>query len=544
MFLEPIGIILVVALWALINFVFNPKQSGVLSCGLTGFSGKSNFNMMKMKLLLYWNAIERGKDATGIFTPKTGIIKDNVEAKFYLASERMSQIKPDNVLIGHVRAKTVGLNIADNAHPFNYGDIVMAHNGTLNNHWSLGGSYGLELKNYDVDSQVIAKIISLNFQETPNGSNIKVLSQYDGAAALLFYNKEQDILYAWHDKERPLFYGYVGEDMYISSIETTLKVIECTGITEFPINTLHAIHNGVIIGTQTYERFIPAANKRKENCVMNINQLGTIKYNNIEYKTVPEGTTGFAAHIATHELVSGYWVRCDSNIWSQNNKEDTKSVIKDNWYFVLNQEASQNYHLKVRDEEGHIYEVSKNYLNLRDILPLRGSYVTAMNDLNLVENNKKIASKGQLFKVLTYTFGENTVYLEEPFTGERINCNVKFVRNSTVSEMSTLEGQLKLIEKSNKESNQQVINFDVIKTTGENNTDVKDINIETSDKDYFVDFGTFCDTITDINNKVDTIIMKYDRNEDVNEELEELSTVLITCYDIPTIALKVDDIKC
>lgn len=537
MFLNTVGIILIVAFWALIKFVINPKQSmGILSCGLTGFSGKNSFDIMKMKLLLYWNSIERGKDATGIFTPKTGVIKDNVEAKFYLTSERMAKIKADTLLIGHVRAKTIGVNTAANAHPFEYGDIIMAHNGTLSNHWSLAGTYDMAVKDFDVDSQIIANAINLNFQETPNGSNIKVLSQYDGAAALLFYNKDQDLMYAWHDKDRPLFYGYVGEDMYISSIEATLKVIECTDIKEFPINTLHAIKDGQIIGTQVYEKYVSISNKRKESVIMNLSQFGIATHNNIEYKTVPEGTTGIAAHVATPELVAGYWVECDSNIVA-------KPIVKGEWYFILNQQPTATYHLRVRDTEGNVYEVSKTYLNLRDFIPVRGSYVTTMNDLLLVENKKKVATKGQIFKVLTYTYGDSTIYLEEPFTGDRLNCNIKFVRNSTSDEIAILEGNLKMLEKANKDANQQVIDFDLIKTNSNTDVDVKDIAIE-SNKTYVVDFGAYCDTLLSISNIVDTMITKNECSEDINEELEQLSNLLITSYDVATIPLELDSIKC
>lgn len=535
MFLEPIGMILIVAIIQLINFVINPKQSNVLACGLAGFSGKDSFDFMKMKLLLYWNAMERGRDATGIFTPNSGTIKDNVEAKFYLDSERMSKIKPDKVLIGHVRAKTVGLNLQENSHPFEYGNIVMAHNGTLTNHWALVKQYDLKMVDYNVDSQVLADVISENFKETPNGSNIKVLSQYDGAAALLFYNKDQDILYTWHDKDRPLFYGFLDEGMYISSIKATLSVIGCTGITEFPVNTLHAIKDGKIIGTQVYERFISIATKSRENILTNAHTIKKVEHKGEWYNIIPEGYSGLTSTLATPELLAGYWLLCDSS-------RHNSGIERDSYYYCLGAvSATENWRLKVRDTKGNELEAYRSDFKVGDFIPIKGSYVTMMSTLTLKEDkSKKIAIKGNLFKVLSYSYGDNLIYLEEPYSGDRINCHVKYVRNSNKAEMSILEYNLREIEKYTKESNQQVIDFDnivnnVINSNSEDGTkDVKDIEV-TSNTIEFVDYGIYCDTLSAISSVVDDMTEKYNTNQDISLELDTLESMLINSYDVPTV---------
>ena len=55
--------------------IVNKQKTNRLYCGLIGFSGKTNFDKEKINLLMLWNSFERGKDATGIYTPKNGLVK-------------------------------------------------------------------------------------------------------------------------------------------------------------------------------------------------------------------------------------------------------------------------------------------------------------------------------------------------------------------------------------------------------------------------------------------------------------------------------------
>lgn len=209
-------------------------------CGLIGYSGKTNFDKDKISILMLWNAYERGKDATGIYTPKNDLNKNTDVASKFLTTIPFEE---DRLLIAHVRAKTVGANVDKNAHPFKVDNIVLAHNGTLKNYYGLTHKYSLPLNTYDVDSHIICAIIAKE-------KNFNVLSEIDGAAALLMHDTDNpNILYVFRNDERPLFKGIVDSNMYISSISEALEVIGCKNITEFKKDYLYTIVNGLIQGT-------------------------------------------------------------------------------------------------------------------------------------------------------------------------------------------------------------------------------------------------------------------------------------------------------
>lgn len=232
-----------ITLWNLISSIFylkNKPTKLTLYCGLIGYSGKKNFNKDKINLVMLCNSFERGRDSTGIYSPKNNLIKEADPAAKFL---RAKPFEEDKFLIAHVRAKTIGANIAKNAHPFMEGNYVLAHNGTLKNHWALLRKNDLSYATHDVDSHVICSIINKE-------KNFNVLSEIDGAAALLINDTEKpDILYVFRNGERPLFKGLLDGGMYISSLKEPLELIGCKNIKEFKENYLYTIKDGMIQGT-------------------------------------------------------------------------------------------------------------------------------------------------------------------------------------------------------------------------------------------------------------------------------------------------------
>jgi hypothetical protein len=102
--------------------------------------------------------------------------------------------------IGHNRAATKGVVNNLNAHPYEFGEIVGAHNGTLDNKsWkaleeSLGESFG-------VDSMaVIAHIAKFGIDAT--------IPLMQGAWSLVWYDKTDKTLNFIRNKERPMWFGY------------------------------------------------------------------------------------------------------------------------------------------------------------------------------------------------------------------------------------------------------------------------------------------------------------------------------------------------
>ena len=103
------------------------------------------------------------------------------------------------VAIGHNRAATVGKVVKENAHPFTFGHITGCHNGSL--------EYWDELEKddndqrFDVDSKAIFQTIARKGIE-------HTWKSFYGAAALVWWDSEQETLNFIRNSERPLYMAY------------------------------------------------------------------------------------------------------------------------------------------------------------------------------------------------------------------------------------------------------------------------------------------------------------------------------------------------
>lgn len=252
-------------------------------CGIFAWSGKDpkKFNKDKFDKLGIFN-IDRGKDSCGVSSDGEvyyGLNTEKLYSKFIVNRE----IKPLKypVVIGHTRSASVG-NIVNerNAHPFGFGnnsegnyEFVGCHNGTLYNHKDLASTFKIdtaetikvqsdhnpngfyESVRQKIDSEILLEIIYKT-------KNFKVLSQYNGAAALVFTNtNEPNVIYVWKgaskwydytnyhiEEERPLFYyKETKNSLYISSIQESLETIggiANVNLFTFSQNTIYKITDG------------------------------------------------------------------------------------------------------------------------------------------------------------------------------------------------------------------------------------------------------------------------------------------------------------
>lgn len=106
-----------------------------------------------------------------------------------------------SVLIGHNRFATEGEHTYHNTHPFQHGNIVGAHNGTVSARNRLDidveGDFGTD------SEEIIASINKVGAEET-------IASMYEGTSgawALVWYSCEDNTLNFIRNDERPLFYG-------------------------------------------------------------------------------------------------------------------------------------------------------------------------------------------------------------------------------------------------------------------------------------------------------------------------------------------------
>lgn len=176
-------------------------------CGHVGIAGKLEYKDEKtIKSLLIFDFF-RGPDSTGFAS-----IRDNNDVKVAkVASHPLDLFDTkrfcealsgfhSTVFLGHNRLATKGKVNGINAHPYEYGHIIGAHNGTLEKgSWeALNRIIGYET---DVDSQAIfAAIEKVGIEET--------VKHMQGAWALVWVDMKEGTLNWLRNKERPFWYAY------------------------------------------------------------------------------------------------------------------------------------------------------------------------------------------------------------------------------------------------------------------------------------------------------------------------------------------------
>ena len=365
-------------------------------CGIVGFSGKRKSNPDKLALLMLHNSLKRGEDDTGIYSIETGVVKKEKKAEEFLGT---TQLPRTNLFIGHVRKASVGSKVEKNAHPVEYDNLILVHNGTLNNHQAMCREAGYDwFKDFDTDTQVLAKL--LDDDSKKERIVFSTLSEYLGFAALLFTDKrDPTVLMAYRNNDRPLFHGFCEGGMYISSMKENLMIIGCTDIEEFPPFFVHTIKNGVIINSIFY--------REKEKPVYT-NGYNSYNYNtpnitNVKWKN--KATGDILSHLKETdstriEVLVDKWVRCVSDMDSPYGpKENIVKITKNKWYLVDDSSVDNGYDIQLLDDRDNLVWVSF-YMFDTKYIDYPSGYGYSMSNI-FEENNatKLLYAKGTIIKL-------------------------------------------------------------------------------------------------------------------------------------------------
>ena len=205
--------------------VFNER---VTMCGITGYIGHRDSAKVLLEGL---RKLEyRGYDSAGIATINGGTIqlRRSVGKLDNLADLLKNEPVDGTVGIGHTRWATHGRPSEINAHPHRAGDVVLVHNGIIENHRQLRNlleEQGHTIKS-DTDTEIVAHLIEQYRKEgkDPLAAVQSAVSQIEGAYAIcVAFEKEPETLIAAKSSS-PLIIGYgEGEGFIASDIPAVLK---------------------------------------------------------------------------------------------------------------------------------------------------------------------------------------------------------------------------------------------------------------------------------------------------------------------------------
>lgn len=222
-------------------------------CGLVGMASSNILPQDKkmFDLLLHVDQI-RGEHSTGVAAVdkdgKCEVYKKALAASDFMQLKGYSRVRlfADTLLLGHNRYATMGAKDDNNAHPFQHGTITLAHNGTLDNKYCVMGA--ADQTRFETDSETICYALD-KFKEKD------ILENLEGAYALVWHDSADNTLHFARNNERPLYMGFIGNDLVWASEramlilaaehdKTTVRNIELLPVGHHRIYNLDALSEG------------------------------------------------------------------------------------------------------------------------------------------------------------------------------------------------------------------------------------------------------------------------------------------------------------
>lgn len=191
-------------------------------CGIVGYIGKEQATPILLDGL---RRLEyRGYDSAGIAViGEKGVTLRRTEGKLKKLEDLVASEKIDGVLgVGHTRWATHGRPSEANAHPHRFGNIIVVHNGIIENYMELRkflGDAGHKFSS-ETDSEVISHLIEY-YQRKNSGTTLdavrQTLSKLRGSYALVILNVEEADRFYVVKKGSPLVVGEREGEAFVAS---------------------------------------------------------------------------------------------------------------------------------------------------------------------------------------------------------------------------------------------------------------------------------------------------------------------------------------
>jgi len=216
----------------------------------------------------------RGEDATGFYTPSTGVIKMAVSPDEFVDENVPDSVVNERFILGHCRKasskyrNTSNVDNPKNAQPFESKDWVLIHNGEIDTP---------KIKGFNYTSQTDSEIIIAYTQKMGVKS---ALSSIDGSASVVFYDKVNNKITFWTNGQRPLAIAYYHNIIFYASTKAILRntLKPKTRYQIFP-DISHAViyENEPLVYDLKKNRFTrqPLIKPRKKKIIRHSNDYGT-----------------------------------------------------------------------------------------------------------------------------------------------------------------------------------------------------------------------------------------------------------------------------
>lgn len=213
-------------------------------CGIVGYTGNQSVTdqiLDALELLEY-----RGYDSAGLAT----VNSETGKTKLRKCAGRVNDLrkkcesdkKQSTCGIGHTRWATHG-GVSDvNAHPHRNGDVVLVHNGIIENYEELKDHFMLhkELKS-ETDSEIVAGVLNRFYQGDPHDAIRKTVKHLKGTFALvMMFDDVPDVIYAIRNVS-PIVAAYTEDGTMLASDVVALggHAKEYMVVPEYEIVELH-----------------------------------------------------------------------------------------------------------------------------------------------------------------------------------------------------------------------------------------------------------------------------------------------------------------